>query len=461
MDPARPAAWLLEQEARALLTRLDHVQPFALQQTMVPAAMVLPRAATAIEGYLIGGRRRLRRQVLEFIGWIRGPGRMAAPAEMQRQYTVIRLGFNAVLAQLDLFAEALSQRSEAGTGVWLSGLDLAAQDALRLRERYYDAPPVICYLHRGLGGAIRRARTRLPGGGESPVSIIRIPRERMIGFGIASSLVHETGHQAAALLGLVESLRAALQAQERRSPSRQRAAWLLYERWISEIIADFWAVAKVGIASTLGLMGIVSLPRVFVFRVSADDPHPIPWIRVKLSCAIGDALYPDPQWRRLAAVWDQLYPASGLNRAQVRVIGQAEGLIGPVASLIAAHRPQTLQGQSLREAVAIPSRAPRRLSALYEQWAVQPELMRDAAPTLVFAVFGRARVTGRLSPEQEDRRLGELIDLWALQATANGALLRRRPRVPAAVGRERALRATALIATTQGEEREHVPDLVP
>ncbi len=302
MDSARPAAWLLEQEARALLTRLDHVQPFALGQTMVPAAMVLPRAAAAIEGYLLAGRHRLRRQVLEFIGWIRGPGRVASPAEMQHRFTVIRLGFNGVLAQLDLFAEALSQRSEAETGVWLSGLDLLAQDALRLREHYYDAPPVICYLHRGLGGAIRRARTRLPGGGESPASIIRIPRERMIGFGIASSLVHETGHQAAALLGLVESLRAALQGQERRAPARQQLAWQLFERWISEIIADFWAVAKVGVASTLGLMGIVSLPRAFVFRVSADDPHPIPWIRVKLSCAIGDALYPDPQWRQIAGL---------------------------------------------------------------------------------------------------------------------------------------------------------------
>jgi hypothetical protein len=448
MDAARSAAWVLEQEARALLTRLDRVQPFALQQPMVPAAMVLPRAAAAIEGYLLVGRRRLRRQVLEFIGWIRGPGRAASPAEMQRRFTIIRLGFNAVLAQLDLFAEALSQRSEAETGVWLSGLDLAAQDALRLREHYYDAPPVICYLHRGLGGAIRRARTRLPGGGESPASIIRIPRERMIGFGIASSLVHETGHQAAALLGLVESLRTVLQAQERRAPARQRPAWLLFERWISEIIADFWAVAKVGVASTLGLMGIVSLPRVFVFRVSADDPHPIPWIRVKLSCAIGDALYPDPQWRQVAALWDQLYPVSGLSQAQVRVIGQAESMIAPVVSLIASHRPRALRGQSLREAVAIPSRAPGQLSTLYEQWAARPELMRDAAPTLVFAVFGRARITGRLTPEQENQKLGELINLWALQTTPSGAPFSSGRRAPVAVGREPARQATALIAIT-------------
>ncbi len=48
------------------------------------------------------------------------------------------------------------------------------------------------------GAAIRRARTRLPGGGDNPVAIIRVPRERMVGSGIASSLVHEVGHQAAA-----------------------------------------------------------------------------------------------------------------------------------------------------------------------------------------------------------------------------------------------------------------------
>ena len=35
---------LLEQEARALMTRLDRLQPFALQMPMVPAATVSPQA---------------------------------------------------------------------------------------------------------------------------------------------------------------------------------------------------------------------------------------------------------------------------------------------------------------------------------------------------------------------------------------------------------------------------------
>jgi hypothetical protein len=435
MDDASLASWLIEHEARALLTRLDRILPFALQDTMVPAAAVLPRAAAAIEGYLADGRRQLRSRVLEFIGWIQGPGRAVDPAEMQHRYTLLRLRFNAVLAQLELFAEALSQRSGTETGVWLSGLDLAAQDALRLREHYYHAPPVICYVHRELGGAIRRAHTRLPGGGENPASIIRIPRERMIGYGIASSLVHETGHQAAALLGLVASLRAAVRAEAARALAQQRPAWRLFERWISEIIADFWAVAKVGMASTLGLMGIVSLPRAFVFRMSTDDPHTFPWFRVKLSCAIGDALYPDPQWQRGAALWERLYPPGGLAPGQVQVIDLLERMTEPFVALLVGHRPASLLGSSLREAVSIPSRAPQRLSVLYEQWRARPGLMRDAAPTLVFAVLGQARATGRLSPEHEDRMIGELITWWAVQTTPNGAYLGRHSRAVTACHR--------------------------
>jgi hypothetical protein len=410
-------AWLLEQEARALLTRLDRVKPFVLQETMLPAANLMPFAQVAIERYLMKGRGELREQMQRYLYWLRGPGRGAAPADMQRRFSVLRLRFNTALAQLDLFSEAISQRSESETGVWLSGLDVAAQDALQLPDRYYDAPPVICYLHRGLGGAIRRARTRLPGGGENPVSMIRVPRERMIGYGIASSLVHEVGHQAAALLGLVESLRSVLHEVGKRAEPPERGAWRLWERWISEIIADFWAIAKVGIASTLGLISIVSLPRWFVFRVSLDDPHPFPWIRVMLSCAVGAALYPHRQWAKLAAVWKSFYPLIGLDAARSRVIADLQATLSRFVGLLINHRPAALRGKSLREVVPSPERTPERLSAHYRAWRASPDLMKSAPPTLVFAVFGRARVSGKLGPEAETRLLGKLITHWAMRST--------------------------------------------
>src|SRR3954470_337636 len=108
----REAAWLLEQEALALLTRLRRVRPFALQETMLPAAALSPSAQVGIDTLLAGGRRELRRQVIAFLDWLRGPGRAAQPDEVQRRFTLVRMRFNDVLTQFDLFSNVISQRSE-------------------------------------------------------------------------------------------------------------------------------------------------------------------------------------------------------------------------------------------------------------------------------------------------------------------------------------------------------------
>ena len=255
-----------------------------------------------------------------------------------------------MVTHFDMFDNVITQRSESDTGLWLSGLDVLSADALRMRHEYYQAPPVICYLDRGVGAAIRRARTRMPGGGDNPVAIIKVPRERMVGSGIASSLVHEVGHQAAALLDLVESLRPVLDDLGQRSLADQEA-WQLWKRWISEIVADFWSIARVGIASTLGLMGVVSLPRAFVFRVNTDDPHPTPWIRVKLSASIGNALYPQPAWGRLADLWEAYYPLKRLSPLQARLLPMLEKTIPALVAVLVNHRPHALQGSSLSDAL--------------------------------------------------------------------------------------------------------------
>ncbi|HEX6041285.1 hypothetical protein [Longimicrobium sp.] len=411
------AHWLLEQEARALLTRLARVRPFALHEPMVPAAAASTAAQSAIEHYLADGRRELRGRVQRFIAWIRGPGRSRTAEEAQRRFTFLRLRFNVVLSHFDVFADVLTQRSESETGVWLAGLDVVATDALRLPGDYFDAPPVICYLDRGHGAAIRRARTRLPGGGESPVAIVRVPRERMVGSGIASSLVHEVGHQGAALLDLVNVLRPVLRARAEQA-GHLADAWRLWERWISEIVADFWSVGRVGVASTAGLMGVVSLPRAFVFRVNVDDPHPMPWMRVRLSCAMGQALYPDPQWDRLARTWERYYPAQGdLAPEPARLIPLLLESMPAFVRLLAAFRPPLMRGDALGEGMRPEERRPERLRALWRAWQGSFLRLRSGAPSLVFAVLGQARADGTLSPEQESRLLGDLLKFWALRDT--------------------------------------------
>lgn len=413
------SSWVLAQESRALLTRLARVKPFALLEPMLPAAAISPSAQTRIDGYLADGRRELRKRIEEFLRWLNGSeGQQASPAEAQRKFTFLRLKFNAVLSQFDLFADVITQRSEHETGVWLSGLDAVAADALALPGGYYEAPPVICYLDRGPGAAIRRARTRMPGGSENPVAIVRVPRERMVGSGIASSLVHEVGHQGAALLELVESLRPVLHGMQK-SVSNGHVAWRFWERWISEIVADFWSVARIGIGSALGLMAVVSLPRAFVFRLNEDDPHPIPWIRVKLSCAMGQALYPHRQWEQLSKLWESFYPVDDLDQERRALLAALEASMPSFVALLANHRPKTLRGKSLIEAMAVTERQPPRLAAYYQAWRRSPQRMRAAPPSLVFAVIGQAKADGHLGPEEESRMLVYLLTYWALQSTLN------------------------------------------
>jgi hypothetical protein len=396
-------------EVEALLTRLDRIRPFAMQTPMVLAAALTPEAQLAIEQYLARGRRQLRGLAHAFLRRLKQPEPVEA-SELQRRFVILRLVFTRAFNQFDIFADALSQRAQHDFGIWIGGLDAVAEDALVLPGNFYQSPPVITYLDRGMGAAIRRARTRLPGGGSNPVSLIRLPRERMVGGGIGSSLVHEVGHQAAALLGLIPSLRAALHERQRLEPTRA-PLWRLWERWISEITADLWSVGRLGIGSTLGLMQVVALPRAFVFRLHPSDPHPFPWIRVIASCAIGRVLFPDPQWRRLAARWGELYPLGSDAPAQAAALAAHAP---EFAEVLASHRPAALRGLSLREVLRVHERSPRRLRSLWRDWSQDSAPIAVAPPTLAFAVLGQARADGRLRPAEDGALHARLLQAWAL-----------------------------------------------
>jgi hypothetical protein len=417
MSLPRVTSWMLEQEARGLLTRLALVKPLVLVGPMVPAAALLPAPQLAIEQFLTAGRRQLHALIDRFLGWLRSrDGRAANAEEAQRRFTMLRLRFLSVLTHFDIFENVVAQRSDAQTGLWLSGLDNISADALRLRGKYFDPPPVVCYLDRGMGAAIRRARTRLPGGGSNPVAIVKIPRERLVGSGIASSLFHEVGHQAAALLGLVESLRPILRDIGSGSGS-SGLIWRLWERWISEIVADLWSVARAGIASTMGLINVVSVPRPFVFRLNPDDPHPPPYVRVKLSAAIGDAFYPQPAWRRLVELWESYYPIDRLDASQRRVFEDLERSIPTLVDVLLNHSPPALKGDTLMEALDTDELQPVRLRQLLQSWRENPQEMYRTRAIVTFAAIGQGRADGKLAPEEESVVITKLLTYWAMQST--------------------------------------------
>lgn len=416
MDAGSFARRILEIEARSLLDRVAQLRPFALLVPMVGAAAPEPRASQAIEANLASGRRELSGGVRRFLRWLQEEGRAAPAHVMQARYAGLRIRFNAVLSDLDIFADALAQRAEVETGVWLAGLEALARDALAL-PGFYEPPPVLCYLDRGVGAAIRRARTRLPTGRANPVAVIRVPRERMIGAGIAASLVHEVGHQASALLDLAGTVRSEL-ATAQRGAGELAPAWELWSRWSGEVLADLWAIGRLGICSIVGLMGVVSLPRAFVFRVSVDDPHPPPWLRVRIACAVGNELYPHDQWAKLGALWSQLYPLEGLDPRTAELIRRLDGMIPEVAARLVHLRPRSLRGRSLCEVLRDPGRQPARLEALFGAWRRSPARIREASPSFAFAVVGQARARGQIDPRLEGELLEGLITRWALRGAA-------------------------------------------
>jgi len=177
----------------------------------------------------------------------------------------------------------------------------------------------------------------------------------------------------------------------------------------------------VGITSTVGLIGVVSLPRAFVFRTNIEDPHPTPWIRVQLSAAIGHALYPDPQWARLAALWESYYPLERLDGERRRMILALQRAMPPFIERLIAHRPAGLAFRTLGSVLASSARRPARLRMLYQQWRRSPALVQEAAPSLVFAVIGQARSDGVMTPEYESEVLDKALRFWALQTSMDTA----------------------------------------
>jgi hypothetical protein len=203
------------------------------------------------------------------------------------------------------------------------------------------------------------------------------------------------------------------------SPPEMRRAWTLLGLWISEIIADFWAMAHLGVGATLGLMSVVSLPRYFMFRVRGDDPHPFPWIRVELSLAFGERLYPHPQWQTMRAMWRRLYPPESLPPETDAIVRELLACLPRFTAMVIRHNNPHTRGKPLGAIFPVQARQPAVLKELYQRWIARPRLVPIDQPSLVFAVLGQARADTQISAPLEGRLLSQLLTRWALMRAEN------------------------------------------
>ncbi len=411
------AARLLEEEARALMTRLDRIKPFALLEPMVPAASLYPNAQSAIEQAMVEGRRGCGvSSAASSPGF--GRSKSVATAEQaQRRLAILRLRFHAVLNEFDMFGDAITQRSEQDNGTWLSGLDIVAADALCLPGQFYELPPIICYLDRGPASSLRRARARdFWGRHWDPVALIKgAPRAHGGGAGLRLHLSTRVGHQGAALLDLVPSLRGALQEVcSARTPPI--ATWAAGSALDFRNRGDF----RIGRARRRHRDTRTHRRRqpAACVRLPRRSQRSSPFAMAARQAQRGDVdrrSTPDLQWARLTALWEELIPRKGLDPERGALFERLEALMPAFVALLAGHRPAELRGRTLPEVLTVSTRAPTELTRLFSAWSEAPAEMYRARPTLVSQCSDKRAPMAVFSPEDESVLIGKLLTFWALK----------------------------------------------
>jgi hypothetical protein len=171
----------------------------------------------------------------------------------------------------------------------------------------------------------------------------------------------------------------------------------------------------------MGLIGVVSIPRVFAFRLDMDDPHPMPWFRVKISVALGEVLFPHPQWQAIRRLWETLYPPEPVEPFQRACLRLLDETLPTFAQLVVDHRPPRLKGLSLREAIVEPACKPEQLRQLFQFYMQSPGALRSASPVTVMAAIGQVRFDGSLAPIAESALISRMLRSWAVADALYGS----------------------------------------
>src|SRR5688572_22239491 len=94
----------LINEALSLISRLEMVKPFALSMPMVVAARIPDDALKGITDLIVTGNKELKKSVGDFINWVKNPDNQhISSEEFQGQFALLKLRFNALLDELDIF----------------------------------------------------------------------------------------------------------------------------------------------------------------------------------------------------------------------------------------------------------------------------------------------------------------------------------------------------------------------
>jgi hypothetical protein len=125
--------------------------------------------------------------------------------KVRRQLLNFRNRYTRVEMTLVFFADAINTRTNPKISGYLKACDVLAYRsmAMLLDQLGKPTPSALSYFEKGIGAAVLRANLRLwDGTGVNPVAAIKITHHNLL----PTALIHEAGHQVAAVVGWNEEL---------------------------------------------------------------------------------------------------------------------------------------------------------------------------------------------------------------------------------------------------------------
>jgi hypothetical protein len=314
---------------------------------------------TAVESALRRALDRLRRQCDVLKARLAAAETEHEIAGVRRELLAFRRRYLAVETMLDFYGDAINTRTNPALATYLSACDSLARESLQalLTPLGIATPPVLTYLDKGLGASILKAGLRLwDGRSVSPVAAIRLVRHNLHR---PTSLLHETGHQAAHLTGWVPELAAALEAG-----LSGGALGRLWAGWASEIAADAYAFVHTGYASLAALHDVLAGDADSVLRVQMLDPHPTGYVRVLLGHGMCRRFFGAGPWDTLAAAWTHVYHVGDADEDSAALLTASTVRLPAIVEIVLERSYRAFRGRSLVERID-PSRVrPDALEAL-------------------------------------------------------------------------------------------------
>lgn len=313
---------------RAAVVTIDDIDNFAATEAW---ARIEDYLQLAIRRHLAATVSRVRMEANGLQVQLNAARNIEQLEQVRARLIAFRKLYTAVETILDFYGDAINTRTSSKLGYILRTLDLIASRSMEavLQPLGRPTPPVLCYIDKGLGASILRANVRLWDHGTlSPVAAIKITRHNLYR---PTSLLHETGHQVAHLLGWTDEFMQVLyQSFGKTAPREVMQTWL---GTASEVVADIHAFVHCGYAAVAALHDVVAADEASVLRYIPGDPHPIPYIRVLLNVEYCRRMYGAGPWDELGAAWRDVHPLSQAEPATRAFLEYSIGMLPRLAEL--------------------------------------------------------------------------------------------------------------------------------